>query len=107
MNRERAKELLPIIQAFAEGKDVQCKDERGIWHNECADNPNFDGARNSTPTYWRIKPEPEVIYVNCTAGGEVSPYENKDRAVTVAETSERIVNQKYAYIAKKFIEVVE
>ena len=23
MNRERAKELLPIIQAFAEGKDVQ------------------------------------------------------------------------------------
>ena len=27
MRREEAKELLPIIQAFAEGKDIQCKDD--------------------------------------------------------------------------------
>jgi hypothetical protein len=25
MSRERAKELLPVIQAFAEGKTIQCK----------------------------------------------------------------------------------
>ena len=29
MNRERAKELLPIIQAYAEGKDVQIKLDNG------------------------------------------------------------------------------
>lgn len=52
MNREQAKELLPIIQAFAEGKTVQYKIE-GEWIQTNV--PSFN------PYLWeyRIKPEPK------------------------------------------------
>ena len=52
MNRQRAKELLPIIQAFVEGKTVQYKIE-GEWIQTNV--PSFN------PYLWeyRIKPEPE------------------------------------------------
>jgi hypothetical protein len=50
MNRERAKELLPIIQAYAEGKTIQYKvgDE---WYD--LSDPNFEGF--DTKLY-RVKP---------------------------------------------------
>ena len=34
MNRQQAKELLPIIQAFAEGKTIQIKALDGLWHDD-------------------------------------------------------------------------
>ena len=49
MTREEAKELLPIIQAFAEGKSVQFSDE-GNWYK--TENPAF-----ASGTMYRIKPE--------------------------------------------------
>ena len=48
MTREEAKELLPIIQAFAEGKTIQFR-ERDI------EEPSFDGCINE----YRIKSEPK------------------------------------------------
>ena len=54
MNREQAKELLPIIQAFAEGKTVQTIDKNGEWINCLYINFEF----NSSPNSYRIKPEP-------------------------------------------------
>lgn len=48
MTREEAKEWLPIIQAFAEGKTIQFR-ERDI------EEPSFDGCVNE----YRIKPESE------------------------------------------------
>lgn len=53
MNREQAKELLPIIQAFAEGKRVQTIDKNGEWINCSCINFEF----NSSPNSFRIKPE--------------------------------------------------
>ena len=54
MTREEAKELLPIIQAFAEGKVIQC---RSIISNEWRD---FDEpAFNGLPDNYRIKPKPK------------------------------------------------
>lgn len=54
MTREEAKEMLPIIQAFAEGKVIQC---RSIISNEWRD---FDEpAFNGLPDNYRIKPEPK------------------------------------------------
>lgn len=53
MNRKQAKELLPIIQAFAEGKTVQCRT-----------NNTYDWVNTNTPSFnpglweYRIKPEP-------------------------------------------------
>lgn len=54
MNRQEAKELLPIIQAKAEGKTIQIKAIDGIWHDD-EDMLKFD----LSPQNYRIKPEPK------------------------------------------------
>ena len=51
MTREAAKEMLPIIKAFAEGKTIQLF-TNGIW--EGAENPSFEELSR-----YRIKPEPK------------------------------------------------
>ena len=58
MTRDEAKALLPIIQAYTEGKTIQTKiktDSQGL-AEEWIDviNPDLDG----TPGCYRIKPEP-------------------------------------------------
>ena len=50
MTREEAKELLPIIQAFAEGKNIQYKDDMDRWVD--IKNPSFKSFFE-----YRIKPE--------------------------------------------------
>ena len=53
MTREEAKELLPIIQEFAEGKIIEMNFGGNIW--KAISNPDFkNGAEN-----YRIKPEPK------------------------------------------------
>lgn len=55
MNRERAKELLPVIDAFAKGKIIEATSRNSSvgWY-DCL-HPDFEdnGAQ------WRIKPEPK------------------------------------------------
>ena len=53
MNREQAKELLSIIQAFAEGRAIELKDSYGKWVE--SDLLAFD----LSPKNYRIKREPE------------------------------------------------
>lgn len=53
MNREQAKELLPIIQAFAEGRTIELKDSYGKWVKSDL------LAFNSSPKNYRIKREPK------------------------------------------------
>lgn len=53
MNREQAKELLPIIQAFAEGKTILVQD--GIDWCYLSNESDF----NLNPQRYRIKPEPK------------------------------------------------
>lgn len=52
MTREEAKELLPIIQAFAEGKTVQYLDGIDGWRDY--NDPSFCGNLK-----YRIKPQPK------------------------------------------------
>ena len=53
MDREKAKALLPIIQAFAEGKTIEFRNSLGVWI-DC------DGIMfNWPPKDYRIKPEPK------------------------------------------------
>ena len=54
MTREEAKELLPIIQAYAEGKTIQHYSEENGW----IDWLNFVNF-NEPPSTYRIKPEPK------------------------------------------------
>ena len=52
MTREEAKELLPFIQAFAEGKTIQYKNEHGSWIE-------IDCPIWSKYCQYRIKPQPK------------------------------------------------
>ena len=52
MNRNQAKEILPFIQAFAEGKEIQQTDGYD-WYD--LDDPDFMANGNS----YRIKPGPK------------------------------------------------
>lgn len=55
MTREEAKELLPIIQAFADGKTIQIKKE-GDWLEV---GENTEVYFSESPSDYRIKPEPK------------------------------------------------
>ena len=55
MNRNQAKELLPIIQAYAEGKAIESrciKGDKSLWYDD--EDPSFDDDLE-----YRIKPEPK------------------------------------------------
>ena len=57
MNRKEAKELLPIIQAFAEGKEIESrciKGDKSLWYDD--EDPSFDNDLE-----YRIKPEINYI----------------------------------------------
>jgi hypothetical protein len=57
MTREHVKAMLPIMTAYAEGKEIQIKFSSGsnlTWH-VCED-PGF----TDSPSYYRIKPEPKL-----------------------------------------------
>ena len=54
MTREEAKQLLPIIQAFAEGKAIESrciKGDKSLWYDD--EDPSFDNDLE-----YRIKQEP-------------------------------------------------
>ena len=54
MNRKEAKELMPIIQAFAEGKAIESrciKGDKSLWYDD--EDPSFDDDLE-----YRIKQEP-------------------------------------------------
>ena len=52
MDRNQAKQLLPIIQAFAEGKEIECRVE-DKWHKV------LEICNETNPQDYRIKPEPK------------------------------------------------
>ena len=53
MTREEAKQFLPIIQGYADGKIIQFLKSDDTWRDMTA--PNFNNPAN----YYRIKPEPK------------------------------------------------
>ena len=54
MTREEVKEMLPVLQAFAEGKTIESrciKGDKSLWYDD--EDPGFDNDFE-----YRIKPEP-------------------------------------------------
>ena len=51
MKRKEVKELLPIMEAYSEGKDIEILNINGEW--ELLTDPVFDDE----PSHYRIKPE--------------------------------------------------
>ena len=56
VTRDEAKKLLPVIQAFAEGKEIEARINNGAWGE--APGPNFDPMWE-----WRIKRDPLECWV--------------------------------------------
>lgn len=56
MTREEAKELLPIIQAWTEGKEIQFKSRSNKW-TDIEENEGLSFVYS--PSDYRIKPEPK------------------------------------------------
>lgn len=55
MTREEVKEMLPVLQAFAEGKTIESryiKGDMSLWYDD--EDPSFDNDLE-----YRIKPEPK------------------------------------------------
>ena len=63
MTREESKELLPIIQAFAEGKTIQWKDSMGRWNDDSGE--DYILLTNLGVKGLRIKPEPKYRPFEC------------------------------------------
>lgn len=58
MNKDNAKDFLPLVQALAEGKTLQHRTAPGrAWHDVTV--VGFGGD----PENYRIKPEPLVVWV--------------------------------------------
>ena len=53
MTREEAKKMLPVIQAYAEGKTIEFLNYRNMWEE------SEDVLFCKEPKYYRIKPEPK------------------------------------------------
>lgn len=56
MNKDNAKDYLPLIQALAEGKTIQCRNEHdaNTWYDFHTINFTY------SPSFYRIKPEPKL-----------------------------------------------
>lgn len=81
MTPEHAKQLLPIITAFAEGKAVQYKPEAGEWE-DCI-NPTF-----SMPMHkYRIRPEPREWFANIYLSGSGYLHETENDSASARGNS--------------------
>lgn len=74
MNRERAKELLPIMKAFGDGNDIQYySPSKDVWID--TERPQFSDGLT-----FRIKPEPIERWAVEYSDGEVLTEASKDAA---------------------------
>lgn len=67
MNKERAKELLPIIQAYAEGEQIEYRNSQTRGWITVPDPSFFDSSE------YRVKPKPLECWVN-VCGSEIGVY---------------------------------
>ena len=80
MTREDAKKLLPIIEAYANGEDIQIF-RGGYWEED--EVYNFSGSLD----HYRIKPKPREFWINKYKQGIVFLHETKEEAVKAGHGS--------------------
>jgi hypothetical protein len=92
MTRDEAKDYLPLIQALADGKTIQVKEDDGTWAD--LHSPSFW----NDPCFYRIKPK--VIWVN--------EYPLDDYCVSSSEVEAKRYAEKSAIrIAVRYVEMPE
>lgn len=73
MNKDNARDYLPLVQALAEGRVIEHRGSGG-WYQ--INNPTFQDP----PSDYRIKPEPREIWVNEYASGDEHVHESQESA---------------------------
>lgn len=92
MNKNTAKDYLPLVQALAEGKVIQLQYTNGTWHK--VEDPSFDLPAEN----YRIKPEPREIFVN----------EYKDRPNTTHHSKQSAASARmHGGVTRRYREVLE
>jgi hypothetical protein len=86
MNKDNAKDFLPLVQALVEGKTLQHDVGDGKWY-DC--DPCYF---NLSPEQYRIKPEPRVVWLNEYACGDftTSNIHTSETTANTAATSNRV-----------------
>lgn len=97
MNKENAKDYLPLVQALADRKVIQFKGcDDGKWMDvDCIHSSSY------SPSRYRIKPEPREIWVAfqfCGAYDSHKFYKSKDAAYRDGHKDSGLI---------KFLEVIE
>ena len=107
MTRERCKELLPVMEAWANGKEIQAHAARSVdvWNSVIAEHISFD-----SDFLFRIKPEPkkrpmtrgEVLYMVTTTPGMVVRFMGYDTTypATVLDSTDDPESWEYSIIDK-------
>lgn len=102
MNREKAKTLLPIITAFAEGKTIQYRP--ALEYEWCdTTNPTFCYS----PSAYRVKPEPKKIYLIRRGGGSVVEARDDFNIATATYTKLQAQGAFKPYTLEEYVQVLE
>ncbi len=92
MSPNRAKQLLPLIKAFSEGKKIQYKSQ-DVWVD--IDRPGW-----CDDVVYRVKPEPKTVWINIypdlIGGIGHETKELADEAATFHETRVACIQITYA-----------
>jgi hypothetical protein len=99
MNREQAKKLLPIIQAFADGADVQFNQGRDGWTD--VKDPTFFPF-----TEWRIKPNPWESWAVVDCDGDMRGMIHRTREAAELSAVE-FEKTKAAWCPYRIVHMVE
>ncbi len=85
MNKDNARDYLPLVQALADGKVIQ-----GLYHRSNGERDwiSIEGQVifDAPASDYRIKPEPREIWIRCSDDGRygITAYGSKESAEMVA-----------------------
>ncbi|WP_372483786.1 hypothetical protein AB9H29_12105 [Stenotrophomonas sepilia] len=94
MNKDNAKDYLPLVQALAEGRVIEHRGSGG-WYQ--LNNPTFQDQ----PSDYRIKPEPREIWVNEWDGNGFVVF------ATEREAKEHANRYGIGHVTTRYREVIE
>lgn len=90
MNKDNAKDYLPLVQALVDGKAVQIIDrDCTTWMD--SDELDFRYPAN----HYRIKPKPREIWVNVYEGQEFAGYAYRNEEAALKDATPSAVTRRY------------
>lgn len=110
MTRQLAQELLPVIQAWADGQKIQVKANMpsGEWQDYIPESGDGDPMFGSVYWVWRIKPKQPKPTEFWIAYRPYKPYPQiLERIFVAEENKDNPYWSENGFKVRKFVEVVE